>query len=216
MLSPFQIEVQQAISRAILGSDFALAGGGALISQGVVNRSTSDLDFFTTRPTDVKSFIPLVVMQLRSEEFVVEIIQEAPTFVRLMVTRRELRTEVDFGHDARLFPTQRGEFTPVLSTKELAVDKVLAIFGRTAARDFIDLAALTQFFELEDLFVLAKEKDRGFEPSVFLRATQRFEGFNESEFQLSDVSLENLRGIVGEWRARVKSLIQDRTNDLEY
>jgi hypothetical protein len=110
MLSNFQNEIQRSISQVIIDSDFALAGGGALIAQGIVNRITSDLNDFTTRPTDVRFFLPLIIAKLVNEGCEVEIVQEAPTFVRIRVVRSELRTHVDFGHDARLFPTQVGEF----------------------------------------------------------------------------------------------------------
>jgi hypothetical protein len=79
------------------------------------------------------------------------------------------RTELDLGADARLFPAEPGDPAPTLTSEELAVDNVLALFGRAEARDFSDLLALEPRYGLEHLFRLAAEKDRGFTPAVFVR-----------------------------------------------
>jgi len=53
------------------------------------------------------------------------------------------------------------------------VDKVLAVFGRAEARDFVDLAALADHFDLAELFRLAAEKDPGFSIEVFAEMLER-------------------------------------------
>jgi hypothetical protein len=46
MLSPLQEQVAEIIAGLEEATDFALAGGAALISRGDVQRQTKDLDFF--------------------------------------------------------------------------------------------------------------------------------------------------------------------------
>lgn len=53
---------------------------------------------------------------------------------------------MDLAADARLFPLEIGDGLPLLNATELAVDQVLAIFGRAEARDFVDLAAVVDNF----------------------------------------------------------------------
>jgi predicted nucleotidyltransferase component of viral defense system len=55
----------------------------------------------------------------------------------------------------------------MLAGEELAADKVLAVFGRAEARDFIDLLAVESRYGLDHLCRLAAEKDRGFTLVVF-------------------------------------------------
>ncbi|MPZ70081.1 MAG: hypothetical protein GEU71_11215 [Actinobacteria bacterium] len=43
-------------------------------------------------------------------------------------------------------PSERSDFGPTLAVKELAANKVLAVFDRAEARDFCDLAALVDQF----------------------------------------------------------------------
>lgn len=71
-----------------------------------------------------------------------EVVREAHGFVRLSVSDGDERTEVDLAADARLFAPEQGPLVRTLAAEELAVDKVLAIFGRAEERDFIDLQAL--------------------------------------------------------------------------
>ena len=53
-------------------------------------------------------------------------------------------TLVDLAWDARLRPAQLSPYGPVLDRDELAADKVLALFGRAAPRDFVDLYRLLE------------------------------------------------------------------------
>jgi predicted nucleotidyltransferase component of viral defense system len=57
-------------------------------------------------------------------------------------------------------------FGRVLHPEEVAADKTLALFDRPAARDLVDVAALSQRYTLEQLCELAAEKDPGFDRSV--------------------------------------------------
>lgn len=134
------------------------------------------------------------------EGFQVEIDQQNEGFVRLDVRGLGEETEVDFGIDFRLFPPDQGAHFLVLSSRELAVDKVLAIFGRAEPRDFVDLAALTQFFDIEQLFAEAVQKDRGFNLAVFAEMTSRFSHLPRREFTISDTAFDELKVTTASWR----------------
>ncbi len=63
----------------------------------------------------------------------------------------------------------------LLSLEELAADKVLALFGRAAARDYQDVAALCGHFSWTALLELASEKGAGFSVERFLDAAAAFD-----------------------------------------
>jgi predicted nucleotidyltransferase component of viral defense system len=67
-------------------------------------------------------------------------------------------------------PTEPSNFGPTLRVEELAANKVLALFDRAEARDFLDLVELTRHSELQSLLDLAAEKDMGFTTNGFLTA----------------------------------------------
>jgi hypothetical protein len=213
LLSRLQEQIVVIVGRALDGSDFALAGGAAIISQGLVDRRTRDLDFFGSSSLQLAEKLPVIIEALTEWGLEVNIDRQSERFARLQVRGLGEETEVDFGIDYRLFPLHEGEHTSVLSNKELAVDKVLAIFGRAEPRDFIDLAALSQIFDMNDLFREAIRKDQGFDLQIFTEMTNRLTVLPRREFPISDVDFHELKKTVGTWRDIAKEVILARDRD---
>ena len=213
MLSPLQEQVAEIVAGLDEAEDFALAGGAALIVRGDIQRQTRDLDFFGLTSSAVDRLVPAVDRALRNADLVVRHIQKSPGFARLVIEKGESRTELDLGADARLFPVDAGRPIPVLSGEELAVDKVLAVFGRAEARDFIDLLAIEPRYGLDRLCQLAAEKDRGFDLGVFADMLHQFDRLRREEFALDDARYEQMRSVVATWRQRAIELAhrQDST-----
>ena len=155
MLTPLQEQVASIVAGLAEAEGFALAGGAALIARGEIQRETRDLDFFGLTPDDVDRLVPAVDRALQEAGLVVRRVQVSPGFARLIVESGDDSTELDLGADARLFPIEPREPAPTLSGEELAVDKVLAVFGRAEPRDFVDLAAVEARYGLDRLFELA-------------------------------------------------------------
>jgi hypothetical protein len=214
MLSRLQERVAGIIAGLNEAEGFALAGGAALILRGVVRRSTRDLDFFGLTTTAVDVLVPAVEDALRAAGLTVEHVQRSPGFARLLVERDGEVTEVDIAADARLFPAQPGRLAPTLSGEELAVDKVLAIFGRAEARDFEDLMALEPRYGFDRLCELAADKDRGFLPEVLAEMLGHFARLRRDEFELDDARYQQLARLVEGWRERARELAgADRLGD---
>lgn len=210
MLSPLQEQVAKIIAGLEEAAGFALAGGAALIVRGDVRRHTRDLDFFGLTPAAVDRLVPAVDRALREAGLVVHHIQVSPGFARLIVESGDDRTEVDLAADARLFPAEPGQPAPLLSGEELAVDKVLAVFGRAEARDFVDLMAVESRYGLDRLCELAAEKDLGFTPALFAEMLGRFGRLRREEFEIDDPSYDQLGRELDRWRKRAIELSQQR------
>jgi len=206
VLSPLQRRIATIVAGLPEAEDFALAGGAALIVHGAIDRTTRDLDFFGLEPQAVDRLAPVAEGALRAEGLTVERVLHNPGFVRLLVSAEGDRTEVDLGSDARLFPVDQGPGFPLLTTEELAVDKVLAVFGRAEARDFADLMAVEDRFGLDRLIEVAAEKDHGFDPLVFSDMTERFDRLRRDEFPVDDEQYGRLARIVWIWRAQAREL----------
>jgi hypothetical protein len=206
MLSPLQQRVAVIIAGVAEAKDFALAGGAALIVRGEAQRETRDLDFFGTSANGADRLVPVAEQALRNAGLDVERVVANPGFARLLVEEGSDRTEVDLACDARLFPAEQGPGYWLLSMGELAVDKVLAVFGRAEARDFVDLGAILERFELGHLFERAVQKDRGFTPRLFAEAAGRFGRLRRDEFPISDVVYTDLARSVEAWRGRALEL----------
>jgi hypothetical protein len=206
MLSPLQDQVAEIIGRLEEAEDFALAGGAALIVLGLIDRQTRDLDFFGPSGTAVDRLVPVAEQALREAGLDVQRVVSGIGFARLVVEGGGDQTEVDLASDARLFPAEHRSHFLLLSSEELAVDKVLAVFGRAEARDFVDLMAIERRFGLDRLFELAAEKDRGFLPRVFAEMTNRFARLRREEFPVDDVRYQQLERAVQTWRERALEL----------
>jgi hypothetical protein len=206
VLSPLQEQIAKILAGLQEARDFALAGGAALIVRGEIQRQTRDLDFFGLTSEAVDRLVPVVDRALREAGLVVHHIQQSPGFARMIVESGDDRTELDLGTDARLFPAEPGGLAPLLTGEELAVDKVLAVFGRAEARDFADLMAVEPRYGLDRLFGLAVEKDRGFLPEVFADMLGRFDRLRREEFELDDAHYEQLRHTVARWHEQALEL----------
>lgn len=208
MLSPLQQRIATIIGGLPAAEDFALAGGAALIIHGTIDRRTQDLDFFGLEPDSVDRLAPAAVQALEADGLAVQAVLDSPGFVRLVVSDGDDRTEVDLGSDARLFPAQQGPGFCLLTTEELGVDKVLAVFGRAEARDFMDLMGVEQEISLSRLLTLAHEKDPGFDPMLFAEMTNRFARLRRDEFPLDDPGYKRLAERVALWREQARALGQ--------
>jgi hypothetical protein len=78
MLTEFQKAVLLTVSRVTASEGFALAGGAALVIQGLVDRQTRDLDFFGRDASSVNQVSPAVEAALDEEGMRVERLVDAP------------------------------------------------------------------------------------------------------------------------------------------
>ncbi len=211
MLTPLQERVAEIIANLDEAEGFALAGGAALILRGDVQRETRDLDFFGLSPEAVDRLVPAADRALKEAGLTVHCIQQNPGFARLVIEGEGERTELDLGADARLFPAELRQPAPLLSGEELAVDKLLALFGRAEARDFVDLLAIESRYGLERLCGLAAEKDHGFDPTVLADMLGRFGRLRRREFDVDNATYQQLSREVESWRGLALDLAQHRS-----
>jgi hypothetical protein len=192
VLTPFQERIAAIVAGLDEAEDFALAGGGALIVRGDVDRSTRDLDFFGLTIESVDRLAPAVERALTRAGMEIVTLQSNQGFVRLVASLGNERCEIDLAADARLFDIDTDPNIPTLTGEELAVDKVLAIFGRAEARDFIDLAAVEPKYDFERLCELAAEKDRDSPPTYSERCSTDSTAFNDASSKSMMIDFGNL------------------------
>lgn len=164
-LTRLQRRIARIVLRIAAPDGFHLAGGAALVASRLTDRPTRDIDVFTPRDIDVAIVAARVVDVLRGEGLVVTVTAKSPVFAKLRVTAQDARRGalgVDLGRDWMEWPGTTTSLGPTLSPRELAANKVLALFGRVQSRDLADVAALAEHFSLEDMLADAKTKDPGF------------------------------------------------------
>jgi hypothetical protein len=200
VLSPLQQRIARIVTSLPEADGFALAGGAALVLANVVERETRDLDFFGATADDVDRLLPAVRSALTADGLDVRVDRAHHGFVRLTVVGGEESMELDLAADARIRPAEPGPLGPTLSLEELAADKLLALFDRAQARDFVDVAALTNRLGFDRLCALAREKDAGFSPTVLRDMLGSFGRFTLADFELSQAAYDQLAQTVESWR----------------
>ena len=206
MLTALQVRVAEIVKDLPESAGFAVVGGGALVMRGLIDRTTRDLDYFTT-PEEAETLIGLrdalkTTLEQAGLDYV--IVRDVPTFVRLEVQGEQDRCEVDLVVDYRALPPEGSELGPTLAVKELAANKVLAVFDRAEARDFRDLAALVDQFPLNELIGLCWGQDPGFDKTRFIEALNGFDRLDPEEFDLDVDDYRRLRTLVSTWRQQLE------------
>lgn len=171
-----QRHVLRVASSVLPAHGFELAGGTALAAAYLGHRRSEDLDLFTGEKDislglrDFRAALDQAGFRVDAEPH-----QTGRTFARLFVGTRSVKVELacDSPFHIRASTTVL-EGMPVRSLEDLAADKVLALFGRAAARDFVDVYQLLRtHFDWGDLLALARQKDPGFDHEWFVRALQQ-------------------------------------------
>lgn len=204
-LTEFQIDVARAFFRLRESTGFVVSGGAALLAVGLIARPTEDLDLFTHAPTDsVASAKGSFLESADSYGWEITVIQDYPTFCRLIVTGRDEEVLVDLAVDSPpATPPTLTTLGPTLAPLELAGRKVLALFGRAEARDFADVYALAQHFGAEEILAQAAEQDRGFDRPVFAEMLATLGRFTDDEIPAPAHDIPEMRAFFSHWAAQI-------------
>ena len=205
MLTPLQSRVWRALAALPEADTFALAGGAAMITLGIVERDTTDLDLFATTPEHLDRLERVVDGALRDQGFDVERLRTGAALVRLQVSAPEGAVVVDLGYIHPRFATVQTPDGRVASPQDLAADKLLALWNRSEPRDFVDVYALSQRFSLDEMCRLAAEKDTGFRRELLPYGLVLFDGLPRRRFDFDDDGYARLR----EWvRSTIDAVAQ--------
>ena len=166
ILTPVQRWAISAISELHDATHFYLTGGTALAEYYLGHRKSFDLDLFTSESGLILPFSRVAEDHLKKQGLVVGVTRRFASFVELVVSEKEESTRVQFALDSpfRLDDPIASELgLRINDYKDLTADKLQAFFGRTEARDAIDLFFILHTENLWELSALAKEKDPGFD-----------------------------------------------------
>lgn len=199
-LSEFQVELAMLFFSLPESAGFLLAGGGALIAQGIVPRPTEDLDFFTSRQVgSVDAASDALIAAVTERGWSVELKRSGEEFRRWEVTGREV-VLIDLAVDSP--PTGTPTVTiagPSFAPDELAIRKTLTLFGRAEPRDFVDVYVLNQRFDRADTVRTAAEADLGFDLAVFAQTLRSHRRIADQDFPDVGVPIAEIRAYFNAW-----------------
>jgi hypothetical protein len=208
-------DAQLDVARLLFGlpeaRGFALAGGSALLAIGAIDRPTRDIDaFVAAKPEDPPGDVGPVLSALRSrlheEGWTVTVERELMTFSRLVASRGADSVEIDLAVDSPpLFPLEAVDDLPVLSGRDLAARKVLAILDRAEGRDFTDLKALAGRFSKDDCIRWAQELDAGVRRADIATAFNKLDRLEVADLPCPPELVPRLRRWFARWSVELAS-----------
>jgi len=191
---------------------FYLTGGTALSLFYLHHRKSYDLDVFTADAELIVPFSDELTDTLKSMGIAVDRKRALRSFVELNAMYQNEQTIIHLAIDSpyRIEEPVTFEGYPDLHVdglKDIAANKMLALFGRALPRDFLDVYFLSRTFEKEELMTLARRKDPGFDLYWFGASLERISQFTENTFEmhilLQPMSYEAVREFFASWQVQV-------------
>lgn len=171
ILSPLHQQILRLFFAGGAGQAFFLTGGTALAEFYLHHRYSEDIDLFTLDDeafTLASASLPAIATALGGvHEERVATIHFRQVFLRVP-GQPELKLDLVRDVGPQFGEHQRFGDIIVDSMLNIAVNKLTALFGRAAPKDFVDLYFLLRAgFDLDELMELAKVKDPGFSEFYF-------------------------------------------------
>jgi hypothetical protein len=189
---------------------FALAGGYAVQAAGFLQRPSEDVDLFTIwdRRGEFDTAADAIVAAYRGAGLRVEAERRHDTFLRLTVSDGEQTAKVELGIDLRTNEPVRISIGPVLHPDDAVANKIMALYERALARDFIDIDAVLRSGRYDEaaLLRLAERSDITFDRAVFADALAVVEQLDDDDFAqygVGGAQLAELRQRFARWRAQL-------------
>lgn len=202
-------ELQRAILELFFtlpeSEGFVLAGGAGLVATGLSTRPTQDIDLFgVDLAIGVAPAANALEASCLARGWSVERIRDSATFRRVAVRRADEKMLVDLAIDSPPLgaPTMT-TLGPTYPVAELAARKVLALFDRAEARDFVDIHSLAEHFNLDHLTDIAGQLDSGFTTELLAESLASHQRFSDEEFTALGVGPSKLRDFIDHWRTQL-------------
>lgn len=198
-ISVLQAEVARVFFALPEADTFLLAGGLALLAQGMSQRPTQDMDAFTSTHGDVQRARAAFEVAARQQGWEVQVRTSTETFVRMSVHAADV-VLVDLARDSPPgLPVSISVLGPTFDPAELAARKLLALFDRAMPRDFVDVYVITRTRRPQDILQLAGELDPGLDSAVLGRAMRRLADYRNEDIPIDSAQLGELRDFFGSW-----------------
>lgn len=214
LINRIQEKILQEFGAVPDSDQFYLTGGTALAYFYLNHRQSNDLDFFTSAQEILDPFSHQLEKHLAARGFESKRQRSFHSFVELIVSFKEETTMIHLALDSafRFEPVRTFPGYPHLKVdglKDIASNKLLALFGRATLRDFIDVYFLLRdkHFSRRQLVEAALHKDPGFDFYWLGVAFERIHTFQEDSpdmlLLLQPVKLKELANFFDNWRQEI-------------
>ncbi|GAB2718017.1 nucleotidyl transferase AbiEii/AbiGii toxin family protein [Arthrobacter bambusae] len=181
--------VAAKIALEVLASDgFLLAGGQALIEHGITERPSDDIDLFALHrrhtPATFAASVQKMTAALEAAGYTVEITRQYEEFASITVGHDEQAVVIDLGLDWWENSPAIIDIGPILSLKDSVASKLLAVYSRGYARDYLDAYSIitSRHFTHQQLITVCQRRDPTLDLPTFATAIARHRTLPTTEF----------------------------------
>lgn len=214
IINKVQREILKVFGEISDSGHFYLTGGTALSYFYLKHRRSNDLDFFTANEELILPVSFQMEEILKNKGMNIQRQLGMHSFVELLAKMDEETTIIHLGCDAAFHLEQLREVPEypglkVDSLLDIAVNKLLALFGRASLRDFIDVYFLVKQakFTSENLMAKAKLKDPGFDLYWLGVALERINTFKDNSPEMlllvEPVNVKEMFDFFNSWRQEI-------------
>ncbi len=164
-LNPLESDLLDAFFRLEGAEHFALTGGAALTEYYFQHRLSNDLDLFTLNEQafiEVGARLGALAEKIQAEEKPIRSLQ---TLNQVSYRRGNNEVKLDIVRDSgpQFGEARKVGVVRIDSLENIGANKINALFGRAAFRDYVDLYFILREggFTFSHLLSLAKQKDAG-------------------------------------------------------
>lgn len=183
---------QRVAARIALGAlaadGFLLAGGQALIEHGITERPSDDIDLFALHrrhtPATFAASVQKMTAALEAAGYTVKITRQYEEFASVTVGHNEEAVVIDLGLDWWENSPAIIDIGPILSLKDSVASKLLAVYSRGYARDYLDAHSIitSHRFTHQQLITLCQRRDPTLDLPTFAAAIARHRTLPTTEF----------------------------------
>jgi hypothetical protein len=211
-LTPLQRQVFEVI-RSNRSPDSYLYGALAIHKHDDSPRFSRDIDLCHDIAESVAKSAEIDLASLAEAGFDVEPLLQQPTFQRARVSSGDDSVLLEWVFDSafRFFPVEADpEFGYRLHEFDIATNKILALAGRSEARDFVDAMHLhDSYLSIGTLAWAAAGKDEGLNPMMILEMAERFARYRQADLDsLSLTAPLDILTLSARWREAIAAAKQ--------
>jgi len=191
--------VATGIALSVLGDDgFILAGGQALAEHGVIARMSEDVDLFALyrrhTPETFAASVDKMKSALEAAGYMVEVTRQYQAFASLTVEQGDTTVVMDLGLDWWEDQPAVVDVGPVMSLKDSVASKLLAVYSRGYARDYLDAYSIigSGRFTSRQLIDLCRRRDPHLDLEMFAASMTGHRVLPTSEFTKYGLPAEEL------------------------
>jgi hypothetical protein len=204
VLTEFQLEVARVFFTLSASDHFLIAGGAALLANELSERRTQDLDLFTRQVQYVQVARDQFEVAAAHEGWSTSRIVDEESMCRLLIGgTEELIIDFCLYSPPRHQPTQT-LLGPTFAPVELAAHKLIALWDRAAARDFVDVFILAKSFQPDEILKQAKDLDDGLIDKRLAEQFGQLAKYSDLDLPINPESVPSLRQFFYDWAVRLE------------